>query len=136
MRISRGRFYPAPFIFFILVAGCSEPRPPSPPVQQEAVWAPIRSWSGQGHQQLDSFTSDTGALKIQWTAAPLDGPADGAFLRVAIHSAISGRPLMVPIDHRGAGQGTAFVSEDPRVFFAVIESRGVAWSITIHDRIQ
>ncbi len=55
--------------------------------------------------------------------------------RVAIHSAISGRPLIVPIDHHGAGRGTVFVSEDPRVFFAVVESQDLAWSITIKDRL-
>ena len=137
MRISRGRFYPAPFIFLMLVGGCSEPRPPSPPpAQQEAVWQTVRSWSGQGHQQLDSFTSDSGALRIQWKAALLDGSDDSAMFRVAIHSSISGRPLAMPVDHRGAGEGTAFVSEDPRVFFAVVDSRGVSWSIAIQDRIR
>ena len=43
--------------------------------------------------------------------------------KVAIHSSISGRPLVVPIDHRGPGRGTAFVSEEPRVFFALVTAQ-------------
>jgi hypothetical protein len=144
MRTSRGRFHPAPFLFLVLFSwACGDSSPArvteaqekTPAQEQQIAWNTIRSWSGSGDAQLDSFTSDTGALRIEWeTKARSDTLPPGAF-HVAIHSAISGRPLIVPIDHNGVGRGTVFVSEDPRVFFAVIESRDLAWSITIKDRL-
>ena len=120
-------FGTGPFCFFCscsrpLVA-IQSPQRVTEAQQNKAVWNTIRSWSGSGDAQLDSFTSDTGALRIEWEAkAENEATAPGIF-RVAIHSSISGRPLTVPIDHRGPGRGTAFVSEEPRVFFALVRRR-------------
>ena len=53
-----------------------------------------------------------------------------------MHSAISGRPLTAVIDHEGEGRGTAFVSEEPRVFFAALTSQDVEWKIAISERVR
>jgi hypothetical protein len=122
-------------LLLALLAGSSCAAPPEPPAQSppKAVWRELGSWSGQGSRQLDSFTSDTGALRVIWDTKP-EG-MDGAF-RLTIHSAISGRPLTVAVDERGGGSGTAFVSEDPRVFFAVVESSGLDWTLTLAERVE
>jgi hypothetical protein len=104
--------------------------------QDPVTWNTIRSWSGSGDAQLDSFTSDTGALRIEWEAKPEGGGSTPPVFRVAIHSSISGRPLTVPIDHRGPGRGTAFVSEEPRVFFALVTAQDLEWKITISERLR
>jgi hypothetical protein len=104
---------------------------------EQVVWRVLGSWSGRGSEQTDSFTSETGALRIRWEAKPPDDSAAAGRFRLTIHSSISGRPLSsAVVDHKGAGKGTAFVSEDPRVFFAVIESQGLDWSFTIEERIS
>ena len=140
MRNSGGRVNPAPFLFlFLFVSACggSSPAPAPNAPQQEIVWNTIRSWSGSGDEQLDSFTSDTGALRIVWEAkrgVDATGPGE---LKVVVHSAISGRPLAAAVvDHRGEGTGTAYVSEEPRVFFAEIRSKDVDWTITISERLR
>jgi hypothetical protein len=69
-------------------------------------------------------------MRIAWTTTS----GAGTF-RVTIHSAISGRPLMEAIDQRGAGTGTAFVREDPRVFFAVVDSADLDWSFTLQEAV-
>jgi hypothetical protein len=105
--------------------------------QEQARWNPIRTWSGNGHAQLDSFTSDTGALRIEWEAKARNETAEKESFRVAIHSSISGRPLAVPVDHQGTGGGTVFLSEEPRVFFAVVSaSDGFDWKVTISERLR
>jgi hypothetical protein len=43
-------------------------------------------------------------------------------LRVTLHSAISGRPLLVGVDQRGAGQNMAYLHDDQREFFLVIDA--------------
>lgn len=139
MRPSRGRFHPAPFLLLILISisACGDPPVPAANAQQQSViWNTVGTWTGRGDQQLDSFTSDTGALRIEWEAkAEKDAEASGTF-RLAIHSAISGRPLTVPVDHPGAGSGTVFVSEEPRVFFAVVTGEGMEWSFTVSERLR
>jgi hypothetical protein len=43
----------------------------------------------------------------------------------------------VPVDHRGSSGGTVFLSEEPRVFIAVVNaSDGFDWKVTISERLQ
>ena len=70
-------------------------------------------------------------MRIEWEAKPKSGAQAPGIFKVAIHSSISGRPLIVPIDHHGPGRGTAFVSEEPRVFFALVSAQDLDWKITI-----
>jgi hypothetical protein len=52
-----------------------------------------------------------------------------------IMSAISGRRLLTAIDVRGAGHDTTYVNEDPRAFFAVVESSNVDWRFSVDEGI-
>jgi hypothetical protein len=107
-----------------------EPRPAEPTI----AWRSLGAWSGRGNMQTESFTSDTGSMQVQWTTAKPSKAGAGEF-RLTIHSAISGRPLMEAVDQQGAGKGTAFVHEDPRVFFAVVDSADLDWSFTLEEAL-
>ena len=110
----------APFLLLAaLVASCGDApqRPQGSTSQGQIQWEPIDRWSGRGDQRLDSFNS-SGALRIEWEAKTIAGAATPGALRIIPHSAISGRPLGAPVvDHRGAGKGVAYVSEEARTFF-------------------
>lgn len=84
---------------------------------------------------LESFPSDSGMLRMAWKADAIALEAPGGF-RVMVHSAISGRPLVVAVDRKGAGSGTAFVGDEPRMYFISIESQGLDWSLTVEERIN
>src|SRR5690349_17546596 len=74
--------------------------------QQVIAWKSIGSWSGRGNGQTESFRSDSGALRVRWTASVTDrDPKAGGNLHVTAHSAISGRLLGQVVDHRGDGDG-------------------------------
>ena len=137
----RGRYLLAPFVFAAaqLISGCAAPAPAEPPSdsQQDVQWEQIRSWTGRGSQQLDSFPSDTGALRIEWEARRLADAAGAGSLTIVLHSAISGRPLgAAVVDEQGEGKGTTFFSEEPRVFFADVASKDVEWKIAIAERVR
>ncbi|MGE3513262.1 MAG: hypothetical protein AB7N65_30755, partial [Vicinamibacterales bacterium] len=95
----------------------------------ETAWEKLGEWSGKQSVQTESFTGLTGAFRIKWRSK---GPADGKFL-LTIHSSISGRPLAVAVDQQGPGANTAYVNEDPRVFFAVIESDRMEWWFSVEE---
>jgi hypothetical protein len=40
------------------------------------------------------------------------------------------------VDHDGNGQGVAYFSDDPRVFFAVVDSRNLDWTFTIEEPVD
>jgi hypothetical protein len=50
-------------------------------------------------------------------------------------SAVSGRRLLVAVDHRGAGGDTTYINEDPRGFHLEIESAGLDWSLDVSEGI-
>ena len=84
--------------------------------------------------QTDPFISDTGSLRIRWETSHETPTGTGTF-RVTLHSDVSGRPLLVAVDVRGAGRDTAFVTEDPRPFFLAVESTNVDWTIEADEAV-
>lgn len=118
----------------VLVLAACERTPPASPAREVVVWEKLGSWSGRGATQTESFTGETGFLRVHWKTDGNAAADDGTFV-LAIHSAISGRPLATAVDHRGAGGGTAYVNEDPRVFYAVVESAALDWSFTVEEGV-
>ena len=91
------------------------------------------SWQGRGNATL-GFVSDSGRLRITWQARNDAGPAPGT-LRVTVHSAVSGRPLKVVVDHQGAGSGVETFDDDPRAYNLMVESANLDWSISVDEFI-
>lgn len=110
-------------------SACRRAEPPK--LQKAQIWQTVGSWSGRGSVQTESFPSD-GAIRIRWSTTNVTPPGPGMF-RVTIHSAISGRPLATAVDHQGVGGDVAYIGEDPRVFYAEVESSDLEWAITIED---
>jgi hypothetical protein len=131
----------------LTVAGCSPRANQTAPARREVVWRQLGSWTGHGSTQTESFTSDTGALRVRWETSPVSStsrpagagtPADprtGTF-RLTAHSAISGRLLQQIVDHPGAGHGVDYVQQDPHVFYVVVESVDLNWRFTVEEAIE
>ena len=96
------------------------------------LWHTLGSWSGRDNVQTESFTSETGALRVQWETRNETKPNTGAF-KLTMNSAISGRPIMTAVDQRGVGRETAYVSDDPRTYYAVVESSNLDWTFTVQE---
>ena len=97
-------------------------------------WRPVGSWSGRGNAQTDSFNIDSGQWRIKW-ATTNETPSGSGTFHATVHSAVSGRPLLEEITHRGLGQGTAYVNEDPRLFDIDIESANIDWSVSVEEAV-
>jgi hypothetical protein len=101
--------------------------------QPQITWRKLGEWSGAGSQQTDSFTIDSGMLRIHWkTTAQAGAKQPGSFL-LTLHSSISGRPLVTAVDETGPREETTFVSPDPHVFFARIEASGLDWKFSVDE---
>jgi hypothetical protein len=113
----------------------ANPRPPA--AAPNVVWRPLGSWSGRGSLQTESFTSETGALRVRWEATLPSGAgaAPPASFRLNAHSAISGRLLQPVVDQAGAGSGVGYVQQDPHVFYVVVEATQLNWRFTVEEAI-
>jgi hypothetical protein len=101
------------------------------------LWRPLGSWSGHGSLQTESFTSETGALRVRWETKLTESgtpPAPGQF-RLNAHSAISGRLLQPVVEQAGAGSGIGYVQQDPHVFYVVVESNQLNWTFTVEEAV-
>ena len=114
--------------------GCH--RQPAASAKQAIGWHMVRSWSGRGNTQTESFTSDSGQLRIRWrtTSGGASNSSDGHF-RLTAHSAISGRPMQLAVDEQGRGEGTAYVGDDPHAFYFVVESTDLDWTFTVEEEV-
>jgi hypothetical protein len=101
------------------------------------VWRPLGSWSGHGSLQTESFTSETGALRVRWETrlAESDTPLAPGQFRLNAHSAISGRLLQPVVEQAGAGTGVGYVQQDPHVFYVVVESNQLNWTFTVEEAV-
>jgi hypothetical protein len=114
------------------LTGCSQPPRAAP--KAEVAWHRLGSWSGVGSLQTESFESGTGSLRVQWKTANETVPGKGTF-RLAFHSSISGRELQLAVERIGIGADTAYVQQDPHVFFAKVESANLEWSFTVDEAV-
>ncbi len=105
-----------------------------PRAQDITVWRKIGSWTGRTLLQTESFIGDTGAFRVHWRTFNESAPGAGRF-RVVLHSSVSGRPLLVAVEHRGVGRDISYVNEDPREFFIVVESQHLEWSVTVEEAV-
>ena len=83
--------------------------------------------------QTEGFISN-GSLRVVWETRNEAAPNAGTF-DVTVHSGVSGRPLVQAVEQRGVGRGTAYVSEDPRDFYLLIESSNLDWSVRVDEAI-
>ncbi len=109
-------------------AGCKGQRAAAPP---EAVPQVIGAWQGEGSHTI-GFVSHSGKFRVRWRAEALPGVEPGAF-RLGVNSAVSGRPLDLPVDHQGPGEGVFNFEDDPRQYNLMVESSGLAWTIDVDE---
>jgi hypothetical protein len=115
----------------MLLTGCRQSEPQAPAYVTGT--RPAGSWQGRGSQML-GFVSESGRFTIAWETRNEMPPGGGSF-KVTVHSAVSGRPLHVAVDHRGAGRGTVRVDDDPRQYNLMVESANVDWSVAVDELI-
>jgi outer membrane biogenesis lipoprotein LolB len=120
-----------------LLAGCRgqfQAPPQSKAAQSGPGWRQVGSWSGHGDTQTESFSSDSGTLRVRWKTTHEPSPGGGQF-RLTAHSAISGRTLQLAVESQGTGQGTSYVNQDPHVFYMVVESADLDWAFTVEEAV-
>jgi hypothetical protein len=74
-------------------------------------------------------------MRVQWQTDHATPDHSGTF-RLTVHSAVSGRPLLLAVDHQGAGHDISFLHEAPRTFYGVVESSGLNWSVTVDEWVE
>ena len=129
----RGRICLFLFLSLTLLGSACRERPKAP-TNNLVVWRNLGSWSGRGLVQTGPFIGDSGTLRLGWETKNESRPGAGTF-KVTLHSDVSGRSLLVAVDHKGAGRDTTYVYEDPRAFFLVIESANLDWTLTAEEPV-
>ncbi len=116
----------------VWAAACrSEPIPAASAQPGETAERQLGSWKGTGSRTL-GFVSESGSFRINWMTRNQDEASPGSF-QLTLRSGISGRPLKLITDHRGAGAGSEQFGDDPRMYEFLVESRGIEWTISVDE---
>ncbi|HJZ73808.1 MAG TPA: hypothetical protein VKE51_18835 [Vicinamibacterales bacterium] len=121
--------------FAVSAAGCRKEEVAAAKSQPQMIWRTVGSWSGHGNRQTESFTSDSGALRVKWETMSAGTSATSGGFRLTAHSAISGRVLQQVVEVQGTGSGVDYVSQDPHVFYMSVESAGLDWKFSVEEGI-
>jgi hypothetical protein len=117
----------------VSVAACVDDPLPAKP-RDTIIWHKLGEWSGTGNLQTETFTCDSGGLRLRWETRAETRPGAGRF-KMAVHSAVSGRPLQVMVDMHGTGKDVEFFSDDPRIMYVVIEASGLEWTVGVDEAV-
>ena len=117
-------------VLTIGLASCS-PKPSTPP-DIVAVTRQVGSWQGRGTATVGDIPSETGRFRIHWETTN-ETPAGTGTFKLTLRSAISGRPLQLVVDHKGAGAGTADYDEGPRTYDFLVESVNLDWTFRVDE---
>ena len=96
------------------------------------IWEHAGTWSGRGNLESNSFPASSGYLRFTWETSNETKPGEGRF-KLSLGSSISGRVIMVVVDHKGAGHDVAYVSEEARTFYLKVESANENWKVTVDE---
>jgi hypothetical protein len=118
----------------VLVSACSGSHSAGQSQEAVVVWRPLGSWSGSGLTQTLPFISDSGTLRLRWETKNETRPGAGHF-KITVHSDVSGRSLLVAVEHNGVGGDTTYVYEDPRAFFLVIDAEDLDWTVAADEAV-
>jgi len=125
-----------PIAAALLAAGCAPPPSSAPAATARETgtvgWRTLGSWSGRGSVQTESFIVEGSVVRFRWQTQNVAAAGTGAF-RLTFLSAVSGRELGVAADHRGAGEGESYISEEPHHAYFFVESAGVDWSFSAEE---
>ena len=114
------------------VSACrNEPEPSAAHQSAEPAARQLGSWKGSGSTTL-GFVSESGSFRISWTTQNQDAAQPGSF-HLTLRSGISGRPMKVIAEHRGAGAGSEEFGDDPRMYEFLVESSRIEWSISVEE---
>jgi hypothetical protein len=113
--------------------GCRS-EPPSRVKPGTVGWRPIGSWSGHENTQTESFNIESGELRIKWETKDEVVSGAGKF-KVMVNSGVSGRPIALAVEHQGVGKDIAYVSDEPRLYYLLIESTGVEWTVKVEEAV-
>jgi hypothetical protein len=117
----------------LVCGGCGRGSKSSVP-EMLVGWRHLASFSGRGNSQTESFNVESGQWRIKWATTNETSPGAGRF-QLTVHSEVSGRPLGVPVEHRGTGHDIAYVNEDPRLYRLEIESSDIDWSVAVEEAV-
>ena len=118
-----------PVLLLLVSSACAREESVSTPV---TIWRPVGHWAGEASLQTESFVSTSGSFRVRWTSANLVAAEPGR-LTITLHSAVSGRPLVGVVEHVGQGEATAYVAEDPREFFLVVDAERSRWTLELDE---
>ena len=96
-----------------------------------AHWIPVGMWSGAGNERTPMFRTNSGELRILWSASNV---APAGIFQVLVYES-DGMLLQVAVNRTGSAGGTALVAAPVGSYSLQIHAPpSVTWTVTVEDQ--
>ncbi|HEX5725767.1 MAG TPA: hypothetical protein VFX98_09905 [Longimicrobiaceae bacterium] len=96
---------------------------------EEAVWRPVRQWSGTGDRVTESFRVASREWRIVY-----GGTASGSTARQSVRVLQPSGRQVASVRRDGAGTDTSYVHRGPGVFYLEIRSLASRWNVSVQEK--
>lgn len=94
-------------------------------------WHQVRTWTGQGIKNTESFEIRGREWRINWKAT--NNSQFGGIMQIMVYDS-SGGLASLAANHEGAGGDTSYVRGRPGQYYLEINSFGVDWQVAVEDQ--
>lgn len=96
----------------------------------EALWKPLKEWSGNGTRTTEKFRVGTREWRVVYSIAQATRPQ--SFLRVQVKN--DDDRHVTSMTREGAGTDTSYVHDGPGVFFVEVNAVASRWSVRVEEK--
>jgi hypothetical protein len=103
----------------------------STPEQTGSTWHEVKSWSGNGIKETESFQVASREWRISWRTRNEARPRAGIFQIYVKDS--SGKLVSVAANKQGEGEDVSYVHSAAGEYYLTINSGNVDWKVVVED---
>lgn len=93
-------------------------------------WRVVKSWTGSGIKQTESFRIASKEWRISWTTK---NEKVAGLLQIFVYTD-SGELVTLAANQQGAGSDVSYVRSTPGRYYLTINSANVDWTVTVEDQ--
>jgi len=93
-------------------------------------WRVVKSWTGSGIKQTESFRIASREWRISWTTK---NEKVAGLLQIFVYTD-SGELVTLAANQQGAGSDVSYVRNTPGRYYLAINSANVDWTVTVEDQ--
>jgi hypothetical protein len=105
--------------------------PSSPAPARSAQWTTVKTWSGSGMKETETFTTTNREWRIKWTTSN-EPFANVGLIQLFVYDG-DGTMVTLAANKQGPGSDVSYVRSAPGKHYLMINSANIDWDVTVEE---